>query len=931
MSIRNLDSIFKPKSVALIGASDHPGALGAVTLRNLARAGLKGPLYLINPKHRTLEGMDVYPDVQSLPAAPDLAVIATPPETVPGLVADLGQRGTKGAVIITAGFGELGEHGHELQRRTLEAARPHLLRIIGPNCLGVMVPGSGLDASFSHLPPVKGDLAFVSQSGALITAMLDWAYPRGVGFSHVVSLGDMSDVDFGDTIDYLAADTGTRAILLYIEGIRNARKFMSAARAAARTKPVLVVKVGRFAEGARAARSHTGAMAGADAVYEAAFRRAGMLRVNTMAELFDAVETLALTGQQQGNRLAVLTNGGGPGVLATDALIGMGGKLATLSDETVAKLDKLLPATWSRGNPVDIIGDAPGARYADALAALLADPNVDATLVLNCPTALGAPMEAAQAVIDTLARNRADGSATNKNVFTSWLGEHSALPARRLFAEARVASYDTPDDAVLGFMHRVRYRQNQELLMQTPELRSGDFEPDAELARRTIDQAIADGRHWLDSAEVAAVLAAYGIPTAASRNVTTPEEAAAAAEAIGKPVVLKIRSPDITHKSDVGGVALNLLTPSRVNAVAVAMLSRLHKSHPDARLDGFLVQEMVQRLGAVELIVGLVDDRVFGPVVLFGHGGTAVELLADSTLELPPLNLAVARAQMARTRVWRLLQGYRGKPPADIDAIAKVLIGVGQIATNHPEIVELDINPLLADAEGVVAVDARIGVAKVSETVRDRLAISPYPAEFAGTGMLPDGVKVHLQPVQPEDEARLQDIVAHMSAEDIRLRFLAPMKHLPHKLAARLSQIDYDREMALIAFREGDDTALGVAQFAADPDNRRAEFAIALRSDWKGRGLGYLLLQRLMEIAAKRGVGEMFGIVERDNEAMLDVCRSLGFTASADLGNFDLLRVSKTLGAAAAQSADAGKLVAGQHVERTGAPDGAELNRAQLR
>ena len=895
MSVRNLDRIFKPRSIVLIGASERAGSVGAVTLRNLTRAKPLGPLYLVNPRHKSLAGLPVYPDIGSLPAVPDLAVIATPPETVPGLIAELGALGTRGAVVVTAGFGELGAHGRELQRQALEAARPHLLRMVGPNCLGVMAPASGLDASFSHIAPLKGNLAFVSQSGALITAVLDWAQPRGIGFSHVVSLGDMADVDFGDMIDYLAADAGTRAILLYVEGITNARKFMSAARAAARIKPVVVVKVGRFAEAARAARSHTGALAGSDAVYEAAFRRAGLLRVDTMAELFDAVETLALTGPQPSDRLVILTNGGGPGVLATDALVGMGGKLASLSDETIAALDKVLPPTWSRGNPVDIIGDASGKRYRDALEVLLARPEADAILVLNCPTALGDPSEAAQAVVDTIAARRTAHGGQGRNVFTSWLGDQTATPARAIFTQAGVATYETPDDAVLGFMHRVRHRKSQEALLETPVADKASHAPDAKAVHAIIACAVAEERRWLDPQEIATIFAAYGIPVAASQIVATPEAAAEAARAIGKTVALKIQSRDLTHKSDIGGVVLDLDTPDRVATAAGEMRARIAKAKPDARLEGFLVQEMVRRPEALELIVGLVDDRVFGPVVLFGHGGTAVELHKDSTLELPPLNLSLARAQMARTRVWNLLQGYRGKPPADIDGIANVLVRVGQLAVDHPEIAELDINPLLADASGVIAVDARIAVAKAEVSRKGRLAIAPYPAQFAATGILPDGTKIALKPILPEHEALVQDIVGHMSAEDIRLRFLGPMKELSHQLAARLTQIDYDREMAFIAFPEEGGPALGLVQYVADPDNLRAEYAVALRSDWKGRGLGYLLMTRLLDIARLRGIGEIFGYVENDNAPMLDVCRSLGFDIAADRGDSRLAICTKTL------------------------------------
>ena len=893
MSVRNFDKLFHPASVALIGASDRPGSVGMVVARNLRRAGYTGELLLVNPHRQALDGMPVYPDIASLPSPPDLAVIATPPDTVPGLIAELGARGTRAAVVITAGFGELGERGRALQQAALDAARPYLLRLVGPNCVGILVPGIGLDASFSHLAPPAGEIAFVSQSGAIITAMLDWAAPRAIGFSHVVSLGDMADVDFGDMLDYLAADRHTSAILLYVEGITHGRKFMSAARAAARLKPVLVLKAGRSHAGARAASSHTGTLAGSSRVYDAAFGRAGMLRVASMEELFNGAETLALTGVQSGDRLAILTNGGGAGVLASDALEAAGGRLATLSADTIARLDQALPRTWSRGNPVDIIGDAPGSRYAAALEGLLGDDGVDAILVLNCPTALAAPEEAARAVIDTIA-NVPASMRLGRNVFTAWLGDQSATPARRLFNTARIATYDTPDEAVGGFLDRVRYQRNQTLLMETPPARPDRFEPDTARAAAAIAAALAAGRSWLDAGEVEAVLAAYRIPLPAARHAADPEAAAAAAASIGFPVALKIRSPDIPHKSDVGGIALGLGDADAVRSAAAALIERVRKAKPAARLDGVLVQQMVSRPGATELLAGLADDPVFGPVVVFGQGGTAVEIIDDSAVALPPLNSLLARAQMSQTRVWRLLQPYRFRPAAAIDAIGEVLIGLGQLAAGHPEIRELDINPLLADAAGVIALDARIRVAPARGAGADRLAIAPYPKELESAERLRDGTLIGLRPIQPEDEPLLHDLAAHMTPDDLRLRFFAPVRGISHELAARLTQSDYDREIALIAQQAG--IVLGIARYFADPDRLSAEYAVAVRSDWKGRGVGYALMTRLIAVARQKGVGELVGEVMRENRPMLAMCRELGFTVAPDPADASIVQVKKLLG-----------------------------------
>src|SRR6201993_1112594 len=892
MSVRNLAKLFEPRSVALIGATPRPGSVGGVVLRNLRRSGFAGELMLVTPHHGRIDGLTVYRNVASLPQAPDLAVIVTPPETVPGLIGDLAERGTRAAVIVTAGFGEVGERGRTLQQATLAAAKPHLVRIVGPNCVGIMVPRLGLDATFSHLAAPVGDIAFISQSGAMITAMLDWAVPRGIGFSHVVSLGDMADVDFGDMLDYLAADPHTRAILLYVEGITHGRKFMSAARTASRIKPVLVLKAGRSNAGARAATSHTGVLAGADAVYDAAFRRAGMLRVGTMAELFDAAETLALTREQVGERLAILTNGGGAGVLATDALVAAGGQLARLSEATVANLNRLLPATWSHGNPVDIIGDASGKRYGDALTALMADAEVDAVLVLNCPTALAQAEDAARAVIDTVA---AAGTAAlrGRNVITAWLGEHSARGARQLFANARIASYETPDSAVAGFLHRVHYRRNQELLTQTPPARLETFEPDRVAAQRLIATALAAGKSWLDPEEISAIFAAYGLPLVANRFAGDPDQAASLAATVGFPIALKIRSPDITHKSDVGGVALNLGNAGGVRREAAGMLERVKAAHPEARLDGFLIQPMVRRPGAVELLVGLIEDSTFGPLVMFGQGGTAVEIVRDTSLELPPLNALLAGRLMAGARVWQLLQGSRGKPPADIEAIAEVLIRLGQLAADQTEIRELAINPLLADADGVVALDPPLPIAPAQSPGSARLAIAPYPKELETVASLRDGTVLGLRPLRPEDEPLLHDLAAHMSREDLRLRFFTPVQGLTHAVAVRLSQLDYDRELALLAECHG--TALGVVHFFADPDKLRAEYAIAVRSDWKGRGVGFLLMNRLIHIAGQRGLGELVGEVMRENEPMLQMCRELGFSIGPQPADPAIMAVRKIL------------------------------------
>ena len=891
MTIRNLDFLFNPESVAVIGASKRPASVGAVLARNLVAGGYAGAIMPVNPKYDNIEGLRVYPDVASLPTAPDLAVICTPPTTVPALIKELGTRGTRAAIVISAGFGESGEQpGRDLQQQMLEAARPYVLRVLGPNCLGLMAPRAVLNASFAHVSPTPGNLAFVAQSGAIVTSVLDWARARGIGFSYLVSLGDMADVDFGDMLDYLANDAATRAILLYIETIMHARKFMSAARAAARMKPVIVVKAGRYAEAARAAASHTGALAGTDAVYDAAFRRAGMLRVYSLEELFDAVQALTLSRHPRGDRLAILTNGGGVGVLATDALIQQGGHLAELSADTRARLDQLLPPTWSHGNPVDIIGDAPASRYGEALAMLFEDDNIDAILVLNCPTAIVSGTDAACAVIETMA------SRQGPSVLTSWVGAGATVTARRLFNEHRIPTHDTPEQAVRAFMYLVDYRRNQELLMETPPSVPAAFTPDVARACAPLDQALHEGREWLLEPEAKEMLAAYGIPVVTTRTARTPDEAASLAAEIGGAVALKILSRDIIHKSEVGGVALDLAGPTTVRETAATMQDKLRREYPDALIAGFAVEPMVRRPGAYELIVGATLDVQFGLVVLFGHGGTGVEVIDDKALALPPLNMRLAHELISRTRIARLLRGYRAQPAVNLDEIALTLIRVAQLVVDIPEIVELDINPLLADEYGVLALDARIRVSAAPPA--ERLAIRPYPKELEEDIPLADGRTLSLRPILPEDEPALQAAFAKLTPEEIRLRFFVPVKTLSHVVAARFTQIDYDREMALILTERGipgKTEIYGVVRISADPDNEHAEYAIIVRGDMTGLGLGVVLMRRIIDYARSRGIGEIYGDVLRENKTMLKLCQALGFTQSRVPDEPSIVRVTLKL------------------------------------
>jgi acetyltransferase len=878
MSVRNLEALFQPASVAVVGASDREGSLGSLVLRNMKLGGFKGEIWPVNHQHSTVDGAQAWPNIESLPKVPDLAVICTPPHTVPDLIAALGRKGARAAIVITAGLKQqFGECNVTVEQAMLDAARPYLLRILGPNCIGLLVPGIGLNASFAPGNALSGKLAFVTQSGALATAMLDWANSRDIGFSHFISLGDSADVDFGDVIDYLASDASTRAILMYAESVKAARKFMSAARAAARNKPVIIVKAGRAPDGAKAAASHSGALAGSDVVFDAAVRRAGMLRVTTLEALFDAAETLARARPMRGERLAILTNGGGAGVLAADALQLGGGRLADLSGKTLAALNQCLPATWSRGNPVDIIGDAPVGRYQDALRILLAAPEVDSVLFMHAPTAIVPALDIALACLPQMRES-------TKVVLTCWLGGAAVAAARTACAQAGMASYSTPERAADAWMQLVNYARNQAALQQLPTATLEDFSPDRKKAQLLYEQALHEGRQWLDGAMAQDLLQAYGIPTVKTIKVGDVGEAIAAANLIGYPVALKIVSPQVIHKSDVGGVALGLASAEEVRLAAVKMRQQVMRLLPHAVVAGFTVQAMARRMGAIELIVGIATDAVFGPVLLLGEGGVAVELRKDHAVALPPLNVNLAKDMLSASRLEPLLAGYRGQAPNNTRALLKTLLNVSQIACDLPWLAELDINPLLVDAQGVLALDARIKLRVVVAGESSQLAIKPYPStleeriELAGSPLL-------VRPIRPEDGQRLMDFYAKASPTDMRLRFFMSRREVPHSELARYSQIDYDREMTFVALAtvsSGEQAMVAEVRAVCDPDNQRAEFAIQVSSGWQGKGLGRVLLTKLINYLRDHGTAEVVGQCLRENTAMASLARNLEFEVSPE-------------------------------------------------
>ena len=876
MSIRHLESLFQPASIALIGASDQPDSLGTVILRNLQGAGFKGPIWMVNPKRACIGGHLVWPDVDSLPGVPDLAVICTPAATVPTLIAALGAKGTRCAIVISAGLHAKAPDGlRTLQQAMLDAARPYLLRVLGPNCIGLIIPGIGLNASFAPGNALPGKLAFVTQSGALATAMLDWANSRNIGFSHFVSLGDSADVDFGDVLDYLACDASTRAILMYAESISAARKFMSAARQAARNKPVIVVKAGRAPSGARAAASHTGALAGSDVVLDAAFRRAGMLRVDTLEALFDAAETLSHARPFRGQRLAILTNGGGAGVLAADALQLAGGQLATFEPDTLQALNACLPPNWPHANPVDIIGDAPVARYRQALEVLLAAQEVDAVLFMHAPTAVVPADAIAQACLPLM-------TDSPKPVLACWLGGGAVAHARLSSAQANVPSYSTPEQAVAAWMQMVNFAHNQAALQQLPIANVDESTADTARARHLLQQALAAGHSWLEADATSALLQAYGIPTVTTRQLASVEGALAAAAEIGYPVALKVISKQIIHKSDVGGVALNLRSAEELRAAEKTMRAQLARLAPHAQINGYVVQSMAQRPGALELIVGIASDPVFGPVLLLGRGGTQVELSSQHTVALPPLNDNLARDMLVLSQLGPLLAGYRGQAAADVTALIDTLLKVSRMASELPELAEMDLNPLLVDAHGVLALDARVKLRTPAAGEASRLAICPYPAELEETVALGD-TSFLVRPIRPQDGQRLLEFYARADPADMRLRFFFTRRAVPHSEVARYSQIDYDREMTFVALAtdtQGHTTIVAEASALSDPDHVSAQFAIQVASDWQGKELGRLMLNKLITYLRSRGTRELTGLCLNENTGMAALARSLGFVVS---------------------------------------------------
>ena len=887
-----LTPLFEPESVAIIGASTRPGAIGAVLIDNMLAAQFRGSLYAVNPKQTSIKGVPCFPGIDKVPQRVDLAVIATPPETVPRLIAQCGLAGVRSVVVITAGFSEVGPEGARLDRELLENARRHRVRVIGPNCLGVMRPGIGLNATFARGNALPGSLGLVSQSGALCTAMLDWATPNKIGFSSVVSLGGSRDIDFGEIIDYLVNDPKTEHILLYIEGVRDARRFLSSLRAAARLKPVILMKVGRHPVGSRAAVSHTGAMVGADDVFDAAIRRAGAVRVTTIGQLVAAAQALSAHVRPRGNRLAIITNGGGPGVMAADRAADLGIPLADLSQQTIQSLQSALPSNWSHGNPMDLIGDADAARYSAGIAACLGDDNVDGALVMLTPQAMTEPTAVAEAVVEA-ARGR------TKPVLACWMGDASVIEGRRRLAEAGIPVFRTPEPAVEVFAHVSSFYRNQRGLLQTPGPQSLRSAPDIEAAKMIIETVLTERRSVLNELESKALLSAFRLPVAKTVIVRSAHEAMLVAEEIGYPVALKIDSPDITHKTDAGGVLLNLGNGQAVLAGYQQIIDSVTRKQPQARISGVTIQPMVVRRNGRELTVGVIRDPVFGPAIAFGAGGVAVEVHKDRAVALPPLNSYLVDEMIRSTRVSKLLGAFRRMPPVKMEALEEVLLRVSELVCELPWIEELDINPLIVNEDGAIVADARVVVGQHAP-VRGRyghMAIHPYPARLVSIWQPPEGELVTIRPIRPEDAEMEQDFVRRLSPESRRFRFMDTLRELTPAMLVRFTQIDYDREMAFVATiqRDGREVEVGVCRYITNPDGVTCEYAIVVADDWQRRGLGRRMMGQLIEVARRRGLEAMVGHVMNGNLGMLELCQQLGFVVSDTSDDPSVKRVTLAL------------------------------------
>lgn len=895
MSTHFLEKFFSPASVAVFGANGDPDTVGGRVYRNLREGGFPGALWAINPKHDHIGAQRCFADLAELGATVELAVIATPAATVPDIIRDCGRHGVRAAIIISAGFRDAPGQSVALEQSLLSIAHEEGVRLLGPNCLGLARPAASLNATFTSGAAPPGNLAFVSQSGALCTAVLDWAQMRGIGFSAVVSLGEALDVDFGAALDYLAMDEATHAIMLYVEGIRDARGFMSGLRAAARIKPVLVLKVGRHATSARAALSHTGALVGSDEVFDAALQRVGAVRVADIEQLFNAASLLTQNRRLPGSRLAIVTNGGGPGIMASDRAADLGIPLAPLSNAMRARLDAVLPPHWSGGNPIDLLGDASPSRYQHAVKICLDDPEVDVVLVLLTPQAMTQPEVVAAALIDLAAHS-------DKLLLTSWMGDRLVATSRHRFATRGIASFDTPEAAIEALHALDQQRRNRQLMLQVPGPLAARIRVDVAFARGLIDATLARNESLLSRVSANAILNNFGIPTIPLQECADREAAVAAAQVMGYPVAMKINSPDISHKTDVDGVILNLSDAGSVRHAFDTMLANVLCQRPEARLLGVTIEKMYQTPHARELMAGVVRDPVFGPVIVFGAGGTMVEFIRDRAAMLPPLNSVIIHHAIERTRVAALLGQFRNHPPVDREAVLQVLRQLSELVCELPQVREIDLNPLVVSDRGAMVLDARMVVDEGVPGTRPygHMAIHPYPAHLVSDYVLADGQPVVIRPIRPEDAALESAFIAGLSESSRYFRFMYAVKKLTPEMLVRFTSIDYDREMALVGVigegqQERDEKMIAVARYVVKPDQVSCEMVIVVADAWVQRGIGYQLISRLIDIARNNGLRTMEAEVLADNRRILELARSLKFTVQPKQSEPGILQLSRTL------------------------------------
>ncbi|CAN5296012.1 GNAT family N-acetyltransferase [soil metagenome] len=890
ISSHYLNSLFNPRSVAVIGVSNKENSIGAQVFANLIQANYEGRLYPVNPNYNLIQNIPCVASVKNIDDEVDLAIIVAPAIKVPDIIAECGEKGIKTAVIITSGFSEAGKVGKALETQIIEISHQHKLRLVGPNCLGLMRPAIGLNATFDNVFPKAGKIALISQSGAICAAVIDWAVEKDIGFSTILSTGNAADIDFGEILDFLAHDPLTESILLYIEGVHNARAFVSGLRAASRVKPVIAIKAGRNPEGSRAVHSHTGVLVGDDDVFEEVLRRAGVIRVKTIEQLFQAAQVLSCQRHAKGKRLTIVTNGGGAGVLAADHATELKIDIPSLSESILSELDTTLPQQWSHQNPMDILGDATPERYAAVIRSALEDKNSDGLLVILVPVPISQPDKTAEQ-LTLLAKH------TDKPVIGCWMGEQSVKLSRRTFSENNIPCFSTPESAVEAFAYLANHYYNQQLLLQVPEPHTYQFNHDITGARLIIDTALSQNRTLLTAIESKTFLKAFGISINATIEAKTDNDAMIAAESLGFPVALKISSPDITHKQDVGGVLLNIADAEQVRSSFNKIIANAKYYCPNANIKGVTIEKMYKTPHDRELMIGVIQDKIFGPVISFGMGGSLVEIIRDRAIALPPINRFIAKHLINATRAAKWLAEFRGMPAANLEMIIDVLLRISDLICEFPQIKELDINPLVVNEMEAIVIDARIVIAPQPKSFKpySHLAIAPYPSYLISHFQLSDGIDVTIRPIRPEDALSEQEFIGCLLPETTYQRFMGHLTQLTPEMLMGITQIDYDRDMTLIAVcHDIKDEIIGLAQYYLNPDRESCEVGLVIADKWQGRGIGTKLLSSLIEITKERGIRTMKGVVQTNNKIMLELLHEFGFIISKNVDN-SLSQVTKLL------------------------------------